>query len=635
MKKRGPILIWAASLAAAALFGAVLFYFRIGDRPYGNEFAPEMTVGEARAIGARWRASRDDALGREYARALISAGLYDELIAEIDRRGLFAGDDAAAGLFRAEANLRQGRYEEAIAAARDEVENPYMAFARARAGYALSSNADAVGADLARALRGPKELGAEAWIFRARLALDANDFASAEAAARRAGEAGATKARTGQLAIELALRQGDLQEASSLLKARAARSRAAVDPGDYRLSAMMKLRDGDPKAAVRFADLARQGTAVDDRLRLVAALAKWRAGDDAQAWSLVSAHLAAAPQNWVALDLGAAIARDMRRDDEAAALLTRLAAEKPALAIVRRLRSQPDALDAAFDDLLALNGARDAQGAAAALLGANVEVEGLDEARAPEISLINLAAAIDAGDPRAVRRMAEALSGEDASPLALALAGVAFGAAGDQARADALLIKASAGAPGFLTPVKVRAAAMEREGDVAGAAALLRGFAAMNRNDEQAQLLLAAAEAASGDWERAVETYASIDPAAVFGDARAAAAYGKAAGKTGGDALSDMRRGARLHASSARILGLSLAAADDDEGAAPALKIALIADPADTDVKVAFLGAMTRIGQSGEARSLLAEIGRRQSSPPPDFSSNPQNLPESKAKILQ
>lgn len=608
MRKRAAFLGVLAGAAVIAAAAVAVARFSGGAVPEtaGGQL---VSVAQARALGARWRAEKSEELGRQYAQALIGAGLYDEVLAEIER-GLFGSDNDAARIFRAEASLRQGRFDEAMAAARSG-ENPYFGYARARAAYALTGDRDAVFADLASALRGPKELASEAWLFRARLALDANDFDGAEAASRRALEAGAAASRVELIGIEKSVRAGDLEAAAGKLDARSERRRSIADPEDYRLAVMIKLRAGEARAAVRLADRMRTGAVDSGRARLVAALAKHLAGDDAQAWSLVSAHLAAAPKDWTALDLAAAIARAVGRNDDAARLLARLEKERPALAVLRTTRINAAVLDASFEALTGPNGNCSAEGAATMLLGPGVAIHGLEEARGDELAIANIAAAISSGDERRMKSQALAVLKDKSSPLGLALAGLAFRKLDDMGNASQSLTLSSEMAPDFLAPVLLHSELLAQGGAYKEAAMRLNSFLSRHGDDPRARLALARVEARGGDPVAASRSFALVPPALVFAEEETAALYGAAAKAAGGEARAEMQKAARANAPSSRILGVALATAGDDAGAAAALRNAVIAAPEDEGLARRYLEIMTMLGRAEEARSLLGEIERR------------------------
>jgi predicted Zn-dependent protease len=608
-------------LILAAALGAGGSFLALSNRADDHIFvAKAPSAAAARALGARWRAVKTETLGRDYAQALIAAGLYDELLSELTTHGLLAGDREAATLYRAEATLRQGRYAEALAAAGNGEANPYLSYARARAAYALTADPQSAAEDLSRALRGPEALAADAWLFRARLALDENDLDAAEAAARRANEAGGDKWRADAVFVEKAIRSNELASAASRLKARAKRRRGAQPADDYRLAAMIALRHGYARAGASLIDDARRAGGDDNHKRLLAALAKWQAGDIAQAWSLVDEQLAVAPTDWMALDLGAGIALASGRTEEAQDLLGRLKKERAALAIFRRFDHAADgaALDGAYEALLTVDDDLSGGGVIAALLGDGAPgpstVREPDE-KARQISA--LALALNKNDTRKMRLGANRLAAQG-EPLAQTLAGAAFIKLGDDAGANRALTAASAAAPDFFAPVARRAASLAGRGDVEAAASALQVF--LNRHDSDARALmqLAALEAKSGDDAGAVASFEKISPSVLFADDDAAMLYAAAARNSGPNATRIMLDAARDGAATAKIFGRISLAAGDDEGAAAAFRRALIGDPADTDLPVLYLEAMTRLGRAEEAQSLLSEIVRRRADAAPN-----------------
>lgn len=614
MKKNTASRRWAAGLILAAALGAGGAFLGLREPAGSNSVvAKAPSAAAARALGARWRAEKSGALGRDYAQALIAAGLYDELLTEISARGLFAADADAAALYRTEATLRQGRFAEAFAAAGAEGANPYLSYARARAAYALTADPKAAADDLARALRGPVALAADAWLFRARLALDENDLDAAEAAARRAIESGGDKWRADAVFVERAIRNNEIAKAAERLKQRAKRRRGALAADDYRLAAMIALRNGDARTGAGLMDEARRAGGDGDHARLLAALAKWRAGDSAQAASLIDEQLAVAPTDWMALDLGAAIAKSSGRAAESKSLLRRLQKERAALAFYRSNDRSAGgaAFDGVYEALRRVDDDLSGGGVIAALLGAGAAApetlrEPDDEAR----EITALALALNANDTRKMRLAANTLAARP-SAIAQTLVGAAFVKFDDEDRADRALTAASAAAPHFFAPVSLRAAALMDRGDDAAAGAVLRSFLQDNGNDARALMQLAAIDAKSGNAAGAVVSFAKVPPSVLFADGEAAALYAAAARAAGPLALKAMLAAARDGATSAKTLGRVSLAAGDDVGAASALRRALIGDPGDADLPLLYLEAMTRLGRVEEAHSLLAEIVRQ------------------------
>ncbi len=619
--RKSTIRRWAIGLAVPAAFGAAIAFVALTDAgDLNNEAAyAALSAGEARALGARWRMSRDAAQGVQYAQALLAAGLYDELLTAISERGLFRNDAAAAQLFRAEATLRQGRFDETIAASGDgsAFDNPYLSFARARAAYGLTSDADDADADLARALRGPVALTKEAWLFRARLALDANDLETAEAAARRAIEAGADARAAEAVGIERLIRENALDRAAALLSARGKSGRRAAGGllrDDARLGAMIALRSGDARAAVRFSDEGRLAASTQTNDRLLAALAKWRNGDLAQAYSLVSGVLASSPDNWMAIDLGAAIARDVGREDDAASLIARLAQRKPALALFRAESDGAPAedIDGAFRRVSSLKDDLSSGGVAAALLGGDGELPAsLTEPGVGPRRIAALAKAISDEDARAMRKGAEEIVAEQAGAIALTLAGEAFRRVGDFDRADDAFGRASAGAPNFFRPVVARSRLFADQGNRPAAIGLLREFLAENPASDEARLAMAILETEGGAARAAAASFAAVAPHIVFANEESARLYARAADASGPAARRRMLAGAMASSPSHRILGQVYAAIGEDDRAAAAFRLALIAEPTDSALPALYEAVMHGLGRDEQAAALLSEIVKR------------------------
>lgn len=600
--KTKRLTILSVGLASVASVGAGIVRLS-AEAPADKAFeAAATTPAQARAIGERWRAEGSAALAVDYANALLSAGLNDDLLTEISERGLFAEDAQAALIYRAEASLRQGRFDAALASAQGSAPaaDPYLAFARARAIYALTADASAADDNLRSALRGPETLAAEAWLFRARIALDANDFDAAEAAARRALEAGAGRPRADRVGVEAAIRKGDFTAAATLLDD-AAKDRKSRRLGaeDYRLAAMLKLKTGDARSAARLLDMAPPDG--DARSALLTALAKSLNGETAQAYGLATGVLAKAPNDWMARDMAAAIARDLGRADEANDHLARLSAVRPALAALRRLQQDGDH-DAAFRSMAHLKDAG-ATGVVAALLGEGAVADAPVEPADAEKHAAALAVAMNAGDEVAMRRGAHA-SSRTQSALALAIAGAAYARLGDGRRADEVFSKASLLSLEFFAPVKERARHYAESMRAVAAADLLRNFEKRNPGHIDARLEIAVLEARMGAAGAAVKSFAALPAETVFAEEETGLAYAEAANTVGGAARQSVIVAAQSAATN-QVLGKVFERLGEDENAARAFRSALIETPESAEIAALYHAAMVRLGRTDEAASLL------------------------------
>jgi hypothetical protein len=570
----------------------------------------------ARALGARWRESRRAEAGRDYAQALLAAGLNDELLAAITKEGLFDDDDVARALFRAEALLRVYRYKDAadLAAAPAIADNPYAAFIRVRASAGLGRGLDREA--LALATRGPAELAREAWLMRAQAALDDNDFAAADASLKRAAESGAGAARLEAFRIERDIRSGQTARAAAALDSRAkslakaATGRGAVLP-DYegrRLSAMLALRVGDGREAARLADRALLG-APGARDAPLAALAKWMAGDAAQARALLSAHLRVVPADWAAQDLAAAVAFAEGNRAEGEAHLAALATLRPRLTAFRRSKLAEAAreFDAAYSSVDGLSGEGSLVGAAAALLGSGTALPLLPEPLQADVALASVASAADL---RSVRKATTALTGLRRSPVDLAVAAAALARTGDPGAASALAVEASEAAKGFLAPVVLQSAMLEAEGRHKEALAIFDQFLAADPQRTDAALARALLIARTGPPAAAAGAFAALDPEIAFSTDEAALAYARAAAATGEAARSAMLAAAAGSLPPARLAGVR-EAANDDAGAATAWREALIAVPSAEDFAERYRAVMARLGRAEDAEAFLEAVARR------------------------
>lgn len=605
----------AAALAAGGL--ALAFSLTDVRRDAGPVIeAPAVSPAAARALGARWRETRRAETGRDYAAALLAAGLADELLGAIATEGLFAEDPAARSLFRAEALLRLYRHEEAIAETAAEpalADNPYAAFIRVRARAASGGGVDRDA--LAAATRGPADLAREAWLFRARAALAEGDFAAADASLQRAAEAGAAPARIDLLKIERAIRSGNTAEAAGALAERArrpaahGRGAAGPDAEALRLAAMLALRAGDGRAAGRLADRAGLGAPGGPDAPL-AAYAKWMAGDKAQADAMISAHLRAAPRDWVVRDLAAARAVAEGRTAEADTHFSALEAINPRLAAFRRMRlaEARRAFDAAYALLPAIAGETLVTGAAAALLGEGAASPLLPEPSPADRARAALAAASQA---RQAREGAARLFSLRRSPVDLAAASAAFSRASLDEEAAALAAEASRAADGFFAPVALRSALLEKQGRGSDALGLYDAFAARNAAHAPALIARARLLFRLADFEASAAAFAALDPAIVFADHQAALDFAHAAAAAGAPWRDGMLDAARSALPAGERLGRILDAAGDAAGAAAAYREALINDPGAADIASAYRAAMAQQGRSAEADALLEAIARR------------------------
>ncbi len=612
-----PVRLFAATaLGAAGLTSASALW------PEQQAAAPRIEAAfispaAARALGARWRETRRPETGRDFAQALLAAGLSNELLRAVENDDLLAEDPLTRDLFEAEALLRLYRHDEAlqVAATRGLADNPYAAFIRVRARAASGGGLDRQ--TLALATRGPAELAREAWLLRARAALNESDFATADASFRRAAEAGASTARLEPFKIERDIRAGKTMEAAAALAARA-RSLAAtaVGRGDIlpdfeglRLAAMLAMRAGDGREAARLADRANLGTPGGPDAAL-AALAKWMAGDGAQAETILAAHLRAAPGDFIARDLAAALAFEFGKERIGQAHLAALERSHPGLGAFRRLKRAEymGDLDAAYASLDGLYGEGPILGAGATLLGVGAAIARLPEPLEADRALGALGAA---ANQRAARAAVTALLDRRRSAVDLAAAAATLARVGALEEAAALAFDASSASPSFFAPVALRAAVLETAGRAAEALGHLDVFAARHRGHAGVRLSRARLLFRQGEIEASATAFSTVDPRLVFADDGAALDYARAAAAAGDPWREVMIAAAEAATPSPAQLARLLDAAGADAGAAEAYRDALVDHPDSTDLAGAYRAVMVRLGREAEADALLAVISRR------------------------
>lgn len=348
-------LILAASLAAIAIALAAL---KINGERKSEATDPRALAGEfartgdylpaAETLRAAWRAQPSESLRLEAARAYLVAGdnysaielLKDhstESSLEFSRRHLYA-----------EALLRARRYD---AAAREAhllgASSGGDARARllsARINYGLGDFRKAA-EELGASIRIGGDALAEAWLFRARIALNDNDLEAARAAMARAARAKAPSAPLRALEIEALARGGGYDAARAALNDLA---NAADDYGRVlarKLAVFLDASEGRyDEASRRLRDVAPLIEADPYGDIFVARIAAF-VGDAAQSQAAIEAALEASPDNPAILEAGVdKLIDDGRIEDArvAASRLVELDAARGARAAMRAARVGKD-----------------------------------------------------------------------------------------------------------------------------------------------------------------------------------------------------------------------------------------------------------------------------------------------------
>ncbi|MEO0399761.1 MAG: tetratricopeptide repeat protein [Pseudomonadota bacterium] len=630
--------------------------------------APLRSLVKAKAHFAR---EPNSETANAYALALLSAGRYDDLAVFLrDPATPFAGA-AARKAISAEAALRRGLFADAEAATAairraadgEAVEEAKAGatiladFLQARVEYAVNASARAdASALLSEPLRAGGDLAREAWLFKARMALDAGELDYARLAAKRGGEAGASHDRVAAVAIEADIRQGDLSKAAAaiavreraefLATRRSARDNRRVHPETARLNGLLAMREGRFRDAARAFKSMGPSLQAEPRGRLLLALAHLGAGDRASAAHAAAVYGAAAPDDWVGRDVALMVARARGDVAQASALKAELALLHPMLDrlraaagarrdprayfdIMKPLIAQQSADPSNADDNVAGMGTPPQQviGAQRWLLGAavldEININPVDRRRARvlgdarEMSLYARRAAFQEVFEDPARANDEPLG-----PALLVLAGIGYEAAGDLVPAGGLYQKAISTAPDF-APAVLRLAALAEGAQGARSQhrdaalyAMRRYLTIDNSGHVSSDAVLIRQALARHLTHRGFKGSALLALRPIEADLTRSSGnavdYARRLSEAG-----DLVRLARFTAAAVKILpdgvdkGRLHALADDHAAAARAFRAALAADPADPAAVAGYRRAMSALGRDAEARALINYIEAR------------------------
>ncbi|MEO1014163.1 MAG: hypothetical protein AAFX08_03145 [Pseudomonadota bacterium] len=667
-----PLRSAAVGMVGLLAVGSAIHWIACERIEIGEAGAPEAGASTGKATDEALAARRLAALTRRaafearpsersayaLAEALIAAGEYEQLVELADDpRASFLTDPAREAL-RLEADFRANRYDEARTRAGALLEGLYRthaALALARIDYRLDpTRRESVVERLRIAMGGAPQVAAEAWLLRARVALDSNAFDLASSAARRAGEAGAPPSRVKALGAEVLIRQGRLSEGEAAILDRPNSGAVGeIDVDARRLQGLIRLRRGDYGGAAEAFDAIAGPLDEAPRGELLRAVARLGAGDLALASQIVDATLRRAPKDWVALDLKilTAAAREARDDvsyrDEielALAQLEAVGARRLAsfrrLALARRRGEHeqafaliaaaadapgpdaqgPDAQDPdALSPRFSASGVSDRPGAAFLVTGldfllgpgANGALDAL--LNADDVAMaIALATLEDGAEPAGVAAPPGLRAGAIDAALPTALAGERARRRGDAKIAYSLLEQAADQAPMIAGLATSLWSAARDAGEERAVIEPLRSIAQARASDIDAHLALAAALQSQGDVAAASIALSEVEAEIVTNPVHADryADLLALAGRTG-----DLRRfAAQLQASAAKggaaAAGRAFARAGDDEAAARAFRAAL-GDSVEADAGGAadgYLAAMQRLGREAAARALLNHV---------------------------
>ena len=520
-------------------------------------------------------------------------------------------------LLRAEALLKLHRYAEAKRIALDLLaENAFdgeAEFVVARSAYALGEK-EAAQERLKSAIRSLGPNAGEAWVFRARMAIDGDENALARSAGARALEAGVSEERVEALEIETLIRKGKLDQAARALSSRKIRlqnrfnAAATFDLQGLYLEAELLNARNETVEAARLFELISPWLKHEIRGPLKLAAVNWAAGDHAQAAALLKDYLQETPNDWVSLDLYAAFFAARGDFDAAFDAIQQLLIEKPSLGQFRRFRTElaADAYDRAYATIFEASFDDEGDG----LTTAKQFLFGAQRQASAEIEqYVRLAALVRESDKDSAVASASNYSGNN--PLEFVLTGAAHLRASKIKNATAMFDRALKVAPDFHQALTHRILADIYTEEYANARKRLTAILDDNPEDISARMLLARVLRVENKTDNAVALLESHENAllatpesALFYadllqivDARAQlTSFSDLARRTAPEALST----AVLIKMSGRL-----------SEAAKAYRAALLASPDDGARARDYGRIMQTLGREREAISLLDTLVRR------------------------
>lgn len=621
-----PGLAALAPLGALALAAVVITAdFQAPRSPAGGSAAAGerlMAAGDyARAVSAM-RAAYREAPSPErrlaLARALLGAGDYGGALDLLSRTEDGQGEPppAYAGAARhieAEALIRAQRFDEAAALAHALSDmapgDGRASLVMARASYGVGARA-AAEAHLRAALRAGGEALADAWLLRARLALDAQDVRLARSAIARAREAGAAESLAAALAVEAEIRAGALDRAEALIDARAAASGPARrrDARTEKLRAHIDMVRGDYRSAARRVRAISPWLFSEPQGTLFAALVHESDGDEAQAESLYLAALRTAPDDPLVLDAYAAFLTRSDRLETAPAMIDRLGAADPGAARFRRaaLAQSAGQADALLSIVRAGGSPARPLSPSARVFGPHAAPAVMEtEAAASLAVLFDAVSTLQDGEAGGLTPMAARLLAREGDAAAAVLAGELLLAAEDDRGALAAFERALSAEPAMhaglagLLRVHVRAGAPEGALERLDAAAaeslaarllLARLYRHLGRGDVAASTLIPVSRMLLQ------QTDGALFFATLLNEQNAGRQLARFAG--------EMRRAQSAAPETAEILAM----AGRPREAASAARAALLDAPADPARRALYAKLMAALGRETESAALLGAL---------------------------
>ena len=523
-------------------------------------------------------------------------------------------DVRAVRLLKSEALIRLHRYADARTLAlrllSQDAADAEALFVLARCDYALG---DFASADkyLQSVIRAQTRLAPEAWMLRARMALDGGDDALALSAAERAEEAGADQQRASVIAIEAMIRSGRRNEAQAALSRRATLMSAhgRFDPYGLYLSGLLSLATNDIAKAARTFNVIEPWLRYEIRGPLILAAVNWRAGDRAQAKDLLEQYLVNAPDDWVSLDLHSVFTTHEQNVEAMNRAVAALRARRFWLGEFRafQLHIEMKDYDAALDIITDWGAVSDSQ-----LLQTSEQFLFGDWAGdvASKKTLLNALTFYSGTDEN---RAGLQLKGKQYAPLGKMLAARSRYYDGDLGQARMLLDEALFEAPEFEAALSLRVLTDIQAGRIDQATLWLTGLVAESNATVHMRLLLARLHMVRADYKAGVDLLQPFE-AALLKEPDAALFYAGLLKATGADGslvlFSDLARSLGAETSlTAHLVEKS----GRFEKAALLSRSALLAMPEDEGRVRDYGRIMEKIGRVREAISLLKRIAARRS----------------------
>ncbi len=602
----GSMLVVAAGLAAVKLESE-----RRGGpsdpRALSAEFARSGDYqNAANVLRAAYRAKPDEQLRLEAARAyLVSGDNYSTIELLKDHSTESAFEFSRRHLY-AEALVRARRYDaaaqEAELLAASSGGDGRARLLLARVAYGLG-DFDRASRELGAAIRIGGESQAEAWLFRARIALNDNDLEAARGAAARAASANAPPAALSAIEIEALARAGDYVGAKAALAALAASKDPLARLLALKLGAFLDASEGRYREAARLLRDIGGIVEADPYGDLFIARVEALDGDAAQSAARVKRALEASPDNGAIAEAGVDRLVEAGALDEAAAAAQHLQEREPRRGVraamqVARARSDFDAL--ARLALAAPLGAPPSSIDAMVFGPRSHAAARSADARAADKRLVDAAAAARRGDDGAAVEAALALAGPGADPPALLLAGEILIAANSDAAARRLF-ESAAGSPAALIGL-VRLDV--RAGDLLGAERRL----ALNERAGELVLVRARAVARQGRLEDAAAILAPLAADWPASAQDAVFAAGVFAETGAGEALAALAAHARRRFAGTLEASEVFLSAGLEQEALLAARAAVLASSPEGGRAERYADIARRLGRIAEARAFLAEL---------------------------